>query len=274
MQQITIINEQPLQVKEWQGQRVVTFKDIDALHQRPDGTAHRNFKRNRVHFLRGEDFFEVRADEIRMHKSANQKDEFRPFDVPNRGMILLTESGYLMLVKSFKDDLAWVVQRALVNSYFKGKMNPPSKGFLEMYGVVRPALPNATPQEVAAIFLQAIGAALERGEYYLRPIRRPDIIGRGELLGYYTDEYITIKSSAACAIYASATGIPNNTMSVGHKLWPMLIAAGLGCEPFKHRIISEDGRFRLRRINLVAANALLRAGTRNRIALLDQTVIY
>lgn len=268
MQQITIVNEQPLQVKEWQGQRVVTFKDIDALHQRPEGTARRNFNKNRKHFLLGEDFFDVCADEIRTHNVGSVSSK------AHENMILLTESGYLMLVKSFKDDLAWVVQRALVNSYFKGKMNPPSKGFLEMYGVVRPALPNATPQEVAAIFLQAIGAALERGEYYLRPIRRPDIIGRGELLGYYTDEHITIRSSAACAIYASATGIPNNTMSVGHKLWPMLIAAGLGCEPFKHRIISEDGRFRLRRINLVAANALLRAGTRNRIAQQDQTVIY
>ena len=32
---------------------------------------------------------------------------------------LLTESGYLMLVKSFTDDLAWTVQRQLVNTYFR-----------------------------------------------------------------------------------------------------------------------------------------------------------
>lgn len=31
----------------------------------------------------------------------------------------MTESGYLMLVKSFTDDLAWEVQRKLVKSYFK-----------------------------------------------------------------------------------------------------------------------------------------------------------
>lgn len=37
---------------------------------------------------------------------------------PN-SLILITESGYLMLVKSFTDDLAWKVQRELVNSYFK-----------------------------------------------------------------------------------------------------------------------------------------------------------
>ncbi|MBH8022117.1 hypothetical protein I6C29_21100, partial [Clostridioides difficile] len=38
-----------------------------------------------------------------------------------RELILLTETGYLMLVKSFTDDLAWKVQRQLVNSYFRVK---------------------------------------------------------------------------------------------------------------------------------------------------------
>ena len=41
------------------------------------------------------------------------------FEVPNRGLTLITESGYLMLVKSFTDDLAWDVQRQLVNLYFR-----------------------------------------------------------------------------------------------------------------------------------------------------------
>lgn len=33
----------------------------------------------------------------------------------------MTESGYLMLAKSFTDDLAWQVQRELVNFYFRAK---------------------------------------------------------------------------------------------------------------------------------------------------------
>ena len=37
---------QPLTIKEYQGQRVVTFKDIDMLHKRPEGTADRNFREN------------------------------------------------------------------------------------------------------------------------------------------------------------------------------------------------------------------------------------
>lgn len=39
---------------------------------------------------------------------------------PN-GIALMTEQGYLMLVKPFSDDLAWEVQRQLVNSYFRAK---------------------------------------------------------------------------------------------------------------------------------------------------------
>ena len=39
---------------------------------------------------------------------------------PN-GLTLITESGYLMLVKSFTDDLAWDVQRQLVKRYFAQK---------------------------------------------------------------------------------------------------------------------------------------------------------
>ena len=111
-----LINEKFIEIKEYKGQRVVTFKDIDTLHQRPNGTAKRNFNEHKQHFLEGVDFFTVKPADI-------QKYEFRTFeiDVPNRGIILLTESGYLMIVKSFTDELAWKVQRQLVNTYFRAK---------------------------------------------------------------------------------------------------------------------------------------------------------
>lgn len=37
---------------------------------------------------------------------------------------LLSESGYLMLVKSFSDDLSWQVQRQIVKAYFRTRENP------------------------------------------------------------------------------------------------------------------------------------------------------
>ncbi len=98
-------------IKEYKGQRVVTFKDIDTVHGRPDGTARRNFNRNKEHFIEGEDFFVRNSYEAKKEYSAT---------APN-GLILLTESGYLMLAKSFTDKVAWDVQRALVKAYFRVK---------------------------------------------------------------------------------------------------------------------------------------------------------
>ena len=101
-----------LTVKEYQNQRVMTLEDIDILHERPMGTAQRNFKYNRKRFLKGIDYYFIRGD------------EFRPLGIDsNFGGYLLTESGYLMLVKSFRDERAWEVQRHLVNAYFRGRMN-------------------------------------------------------------------------------------------------------------------------------------------------------
>lgn len=106
------IVEQPLDIKEWQGQRVITFKDIDRVHQRPEGTAKRNFQMNKKHFIENVDFFKAKP-------AVDKKNEIRTFNIPIRGLTLLTESGYLMLAKSLTDDLAWDVQRALVNNYFR-----------------------------------------------------------------------------------------------------------------------------------------------------------
>ncbi|MDE5558136.1 MAG: ORF6N domain-containing protein [Ruminococcus sp.] len=110
-----LINEKFIEIKEYKGQRVVTFKDIDTLHQRPDGTARKRFYDNKKHLIEGEDYFKVCLSEIRTNKIPGISPK------TNRDIILLTESGYLMIVKSFTDDLAWKVQRQLVNSYFRAK---------------------------------------------------------------------------------------------------------------------------------------------------------
>lgn len=121
MNKLVKINNQDLQVKEFAGQRVVTFKDIDSLHERPEGTAKRNFSDNRSHFIENVDYFMIKNSDI-------EKYENRTLEIPNRGLTLITESGYLMLVKSFTDDLAWEVQRQLVNTYFRAKEVNPFKG--------------------------------------------------------------------------------------------------------------------------------------------------
>ena len=109
MNEIIHIGDADISIKEYGGQRVVTFKDIDLVHDRPDGTARKSFWRNKDHFVEGEDYFVLNVDEAQ-----------KLFNIaaPN-GLALITEQGYLMLVKPFTDDLAWEVQRQLVSSYFK-----------------------------------------------------------------------------------------------------------------------------------------------------------
>lgn len=105
-----LINGSYLPVREYNGQRVITFKDIDTVHQRPSGTARKRFNDNKKHFVEGVDYFKVQPSEIRTVG----------IESPNGGTVV-TESGYLMIVKSFTDDLSWNVQRQLVTAYFKAK---------------------------------------------------------------------------------------------------------------------------------------------------------
>lgn len=115
MNELVHIGNSDIAIKEYNGQRVVTFKDIDMVHGRPEGTARRNFNTNKKRFVNGEDYFVVSSNEIRTSRL------FPISDNDYMDKILLTEQGYLMLVKSFTDDLAWEVQRQLVNGYFRVK---------------------------------------------------------------------------------------------------------------------------------------------------------
>lgn len=111
-----VINGTQIVPIEVDGQRVVTLAMIDEVHSRTSGTARRNFNTNKARLVEGEDFRVLtQADEIR---SLGLK---RPQGGIPESVTVMTESGYLMLVKSFNDDLAWTVQKQLVRTYFKAK---------------------------------------------------------------------------------------------------------------------------------------------------------
>lgn len=112
MSNLIKINNKYLPIKEFEQQRVVSFKDIDSIHERAEGTARRNFNENKDRFIENVDYFNV---------SLMDENRTLGINIPNRGITVVSESGYLMLVKSFTDDLAWKVQRQLVDSYFRGK---------------------------------------------------------------------------------------------------------------------------------------------------------
>ncbi|MGD9824997.1 ORF6N domain-containing protein [Desulfobacter sp.] len=97
---------------------VITFKMIDQVHERPDGTASRNFRQNRNRFIENEDFFRVPYEEHKnippLHNSSGGLDTGQ-----RNPKIFLTSIGYMLLAKTLTDDLAWRVQRALGTTYFQ-----------------------------------------------------------------------------------------------------------------------------------------------------------
>ena len=112
-EQMTIFSAMPAP-KTYDGQRVVTLRDIDEIHQRAEGTAWKNFYNNRKHFVEGTDFFHVMPEEVQTGKVYR-------FEIGKRGTYVFTLTGYLMIVKSFTDDLSWAIQRELVTGYFGGR---------------------------------------------------------------------------------------------------------------------------------------------------------
>ena len=97
----------------FRNQPVLTLAMVDKIHERPEGTARKRYNDNKGRMLAGEDYFVRNSDE------AKELGITAP-----RGIVLLTESGYLLLVKSFTDELAWQIQRQLVKAYFRaGGMN-------------------------------------------------------------------------------------------------------------------------------------------------------
>lgn len=114
MTELVNIEGTELSVKEYNGQMVVTLKDIDRVHGKKFDTAKKSFQKHKKHFILGEDYFEMTRKELGEIYSPNEK----IIGNPNLTTYLFTESGYLMIVKTFTDDLSWKVQRSLVNAYF------------------------------------------------------------------------------------------------------------------------------------------------------------
>lgn len=116
---------------EYQGNAVVTLKMIDEIHGNKNQDASKRFNRNKNKFEEGKDYFPIQSGEA----------SAIGFRAPN-GLTLLTESGYLKLVKTFTDDLAWKVQGQLIECYFHVKQQSqvpaiPSDPVLAMLTVIQ-----------------------------------------------------------------------------------------------------------------------------------------
>lgn len=111
-----ILNEE-IEIKEYNGERVITAWDIARLHGRDVREITQNFNYVKEKMILNEDYFIISKENISESKILIQ--DFIPNNV--KEIILFTESGYLLLAKTFTDEKSWNIQRQLVKSYFKLK---------------------------------------------------------------------------------------------------------------------------------------------------------
>ncbi|MDE9471008.1 ORF6N domain-containing protein [Xenorhabdus bovienii] len=197
MNELITINKTQMPVVEYQGQRVVTFSMIDQVHARPEGTAGRNFRENRIRFIEGVDYYELGSDEIRRNLPSGVFSDFAP-----KG-IVITESGYLMLVKSFTDDLAWQVQRELVSSYFR----KPQTALSELEMIARIASHTAQQQRQ----INHIGEQVEQAHEAIEQIKRGTIpVG---WIGFSLAATESGLTNTKCRTLAEQYNVPTQTIT-------------------------------------------------------------
>lgn len=98
---------------EYRGERVVTLRQVDEVHELAEGTAQRAFGRHR----------EELQDGVHFHRMASGSGGqiVRPIGTPKGGgsdLVVLTERGYLWLATTFRGPLAARVRDRLVEAYF------------------------------------------------------------------------------------------------------------------------------------------------------------
>ena len=115
--QLVSVGNSQIPLVQYQGQPVVTFAMIDQVHQRPEGTARKRFAENRERFIEERHYYLVDSKGLSVLRT-----EFPGvFGANAPQAMLITERGYLKLVKTFSDDLAWDVQDQLIDGYFRAK---------------------------------------------------------------------------------------------------------------------------------------------------------
>ena len=113
---ITIAGKE-IELKEYNGERIVTAWDIAELHERDVKVVNQQMRNNIDKFIENEDYFIISRNNIPKSMRLTLGN-----NAPNlKEIILYTESGYLLLTKTFTDERSWNIQRQLVKSYFKLK---------------------------------------------------------------------------------------------------------------------------------------------------------
>jgi hypothetical protein len=110
MSSLVTINDVQIEQLTYAEQRVVTFAQVAEVHGVPVANIQKSFQRNKARFVEGEDYIRVDPSDVERCGLSVQTGQ--------HGAILLTENGYLLLVKPLRDDVSWSVQKQMRDAYF------------------------------------------------------------------------------------------------------------------------------------------------------------
>ena len=100
MSDVMTVENTEMQIREYNGQRVVTFKDIDRVHQRSSGMAKKAFNRNKKRFIEGTDYFMLKqGEDSKVHEM-----DFCNITIPTKTSVIVCRkrcSSFCNLVSVF-----------------------------------------------------------------------------------------------------------------------------------------------------------------------------
>ena len=201
-----VVGDHELKIREFNGVRVIPMEAIDTLHKKKGATKKRLSENDR-YFVENEDYYVFEGKKgYEALCSLNWDETSQLKYTPRFKKYYFTESGYLMIVKSFHDELAWSIQRQLVNSYFRTKEvvsseNPPSA--LQALQLVVDALKEqeriiAETKELA----EQASAAIEEHKNDIEDLK--DKFNVEPAAGSYQTDYI----ANALGIFSDSSGKP------------------------------------------------------------------
>ncbi len=106
------------QIVEYEGQRVLTTKQIAEAYETTPEIVNHNYRRNRDRYKLGKHIIVVQGEDLRRLKRTSQ---FGSSFKQAKTLYLWTEKGALLHAKSINTDKAWEVYDYLVDFYFRAK---------------------------------------------------------------------------------------------------------------------------------------------------------
>ncbi|OQX28407.1 MAG: hypothetical protein BWK80_00260 [Desulfobacteraceae bacterium IS3] len=158
---------------EYKGHPVLTFRMVDELHERPEGTARKSFHRNKAQLVENEDYFDVSYKE--WSEILNTRLENRQRGGCHRSIIFLTQTGYLLLTKIYRSSSERILE--ICNKYF----NDESLNFI---------LRNAPETEFGKILIESLeGLATVRTQINIDKYRADFLLAEYGIIIEYDEKH-------------------------------------------------------------------------------------